>query len=397
MGFGNFLKRKSGAYKLPESRLNKTEVLTILQRNMPFIVTLPILETVRTGKGHATTFSIGGVRETHYYPAERKKVFRTIKTNINCEPTRIRIQHAKQNGEHMFVKYSDISVVAKLTNGKMNNGVGIELQNGKQFKFVLGKEHIKAWKGLGFNPEFPIDVFYNFLLGEWQTAFISDSQNTSLKHEFNPESNKSKTTSSKKSKRKKRKLKLDNWVICHNCGKKFKVSATKCPHCGTLNDSTKNKTLLEIAKENVKICPKCGYENSGDLTECWKCGSALPESFSAKDSSKTSKNKWKVCQNCGENVEFTYSSCPYCNSSSLKVIESMDKLPHFSPLSDIENDDGVWWKICPRCGKKVNKKVFQCPFCRNIVFEDKKSDLTDSSEETTEENNERSFFKGIFR
>ena len=75
----------------------------------------------------------------------------------------------------------------------------------------------------------------------------------------------------------------------------------------------------------------------------------------------------------------------------------MDNLPHFSPLSDIENDDGVWWKICPRCGKKVNKKVFQCPFCRNIVFEDKKSDLTDSSEETTEQNNERSFFKGIFR
>lgn len=271
MGLGNYIKRKSGAYRLPDSQLNKNEIIKTLTQRMPFIVTLPLVETVKTGKGYSISRSQGRYRQTYYTPAESKKVFRTVNTIITCEPNRIKIHHAKKNGEHMFVKYSDISIVAKLTNGKINNGVGIELENGKQFKFVWGKDHINAFKAMGFNPEFPVDVFYNFLLGEWQTAFISDSQNTSLKHEFNPELNKSTSSSNSHVKTNKSR---DNWVICHDCGKKFKITAKKCPYCGTINDKTKNKSPSEI-KKSRKICPNCGYENSEHLTKCWKCGGLL--------------------------------------------------------------------------------------------------------------------------
>ena len=271
MGIGNFLKRRSGAYKLPESRINKSEVITILKRNMPFIVTLPIVETIRQGPSRSVSRSQGGVRQTYYTPANKKNVFRTVDTNINCEPTRIRIQHAKKNGENMFVKYSDIAVVAKLTNGKINNGVGIELKNGKQFKFIFGNEHIKAWKAMGFHPEFPVEVFYNFLLGEWQTAFSTNNSTNSFKQ--NSQSTFKSSTS--KSKQKSRNNNKKTWIICHNCEKKFKKHAIKCPYCGTVNDPTKNKTLEEIAKQNIKVCPKCGYENSGNLTKCWKCGFEL--------------------------------------------------------------------------------------------------------------------------
>jgi RNA polymerase subunit RPABC4/transcription elongation factor Spt4 len=395
MGLGNFFKRKSGAYKLPESRINKSEVITLLKRNMPFIVTLPIIETIRQGKSHSISRSQGGIRQTYYTPASKKKVFRTIETNINCEPNRIRIQHAKKNGEHIFVKYSDISIVAKLTNGKINNGVGIELNNGKQFKFVLGKEHIKAWEAMGLNPEFPIEVFYKFLLGEWQYAFQTNfSKNNIPNSNSQPKINASNKKKSK-SHSKVNKSKQKEYVICHNCGKKFKVFAIKCPYCETYNDSTKNKTLYEITKETRKICPKCGYENSGNLTKCWKCGHALSKSHS-NESVKTSINKWKVCQNCGENVKFTYSKCPYCNSASLKLVESMEKLPYFSPLNTLQDDMDDQWKICPRCGKQVNKEVFKCPFCHNVVFEEKKSKTSDSTKNINQKS-EQGFFKSIFR
>lgn len=195
MGLGNFIKRHSGAYRLPESQLNKEEILKTLKSRMPFIVTLPLVETVKVGKGYSTSRSQGGFRQTYYTPAESRKVFRTVNAIITCEPTRIKIHHAKKNGEHMFVKYSDISIVTKLTNGKIKNGVGIELENGKQFKFVWGKDHINAFKAMGFNPEFPVDVFYNLLLGEWKIAFPQNSL---------PQNNiKSNKTTTKKTKKKK--------------------------------------------------------------------------------------------------------------------------------------------------------------------------------------------------
>lgn len=171
MGLRYFIKRKTGAYKLPDSQLNKDEIIKMLLRGMPFIVTLPLLETVRSGVGRSISKSHGGYRQTYYTPPESRKVFRTVNTVIDCEPNRIKIRHAKKNGEHMFVKYSDISTVVKLTNGKINNGIRIELENGKQFQFVYGKDHIKALKAMGFNPEFPVDVVYNFFLGEWRTVF----------------------------------------------------------------------------------------------------------------------------------------------------------------------------------------------------------------------------------
>lgn len=175
MGLGNFIKRHSGAYRLPESQLNKEEIIKTLKGNMPFIVTLPLVETVKVGKGYSTSSSSGGHRQTYYTPAPTQKVFRTVNTIVTCEPTRIKIHHAKKNGEHMFVKYPDIDIVAKLNNGKINHGVLIELKNGKQFKFVWGKDHINAFKAMGFNPEFPVEVFYNFLLGEWKSEFPQET------------------------------------------------------------------------------------------------------------------------------------------------------------------------------------------------------------------------------
>lgn len=206
MGLGNYIKRKSGAYRLPDSQLNKEEIIKTLTGRMPFIVTLPLVETVKTGKGHSISRSQGGYRQTYYTPAESKKVFRTVNTIITCEPTRIKIHHAKKNGEHMFVKYSDISVVAKLTNGKINNGVGIELENGKQFKFIWGKDHINAFKAMGFNPEFPVDVFYNFLLGEWKVIFPQESMSKNNTKKTTPKkAKKMKTSTKSKSKTKNKK------------------------------------------------------------------------------------------------------------------------------------------------------------------------------------------------
>lgn len=196
MGLGNFIKRHSGAYRLPDSQLNKEEIIKTLKGRMPFLVQLPLVETVRTGKGYSTSSSSGRIRQTYYTPAQTKKVFRTVNTVITCEATRIKIHHAKKNGEHMFVKYKDIAIVNKLTNGKINNGVAIELENGKQFLFMWEKSHINATKAAGFNPEFPIDVFYNLLLGEWKTIFPQETKPKTKK-----QNKKKKTTNKTKTKK----------------------------------------------------------------------------------------------------------------------------------------------------------------------------------------------------
>lgn len=171
MGIGHFLKRKSGGYKLPPSSINEAYVIDVLKRQMPFYVVLPILETVKTGRSRSISQSHGRYRQTYHTPAEKKQVFRSIHTNIVCEPSRVVIQHARKNGQHMFLKYSDISKVYKINNGKINNGVLAEHKNGKQYQFLFTKDYTSAWHDLGFNPEFPIDVFYRFLLGGWRTVF----------------------------------------------------------------------------------------------------------------------------------------------------------------------------------------------------------------------------------
>ena len=85
---------------------------------------------------------------------------------IVCEPSQIKILHAMPNGKHIFIKYSNIHLV-----GKVKDGVIIELNDGKQYVFKFNNKIKEAITITGFNPQFILDVFYDFVRGEWRTAF----------------------------------------------------------------------------------------------------------------------------------------------------------------------------------------------------------------------------------
>ena len=95
MGLGDLLKAKTGALKLDEPLLNRYTIYLFLRNgNIPFIVTLPIVEenrrndsiTVFDGRGHARTF------DNPLFGNETK--MRKIQTHINCNSQQLVIQHA---------------------------------------------------------------------------------------------------------------------------------------------------------------------------------------------------------------------------------------------------------------------------------------------------------------
>jgi len=198
MGLGNILKAKTGAYKLDKSLLNKyTIYLTLRKGNVPFTVTLPIVEqkrrhssmTVFDGHGHARTFD-------NPWLGDNTKM-RKIKTRIQCNSQQIIIQHAFADGRHFFI---DASAVARV--GKIKNGVWLEVQDGRKFIFEADKNiRNDYWKALGFNPQFGLDVFYDLFVvhNQWQKAFVKEYQ-------------------------------------CPKCQNNFIGQLPRCPHCNLLLD-----------------------------------------------------------------------------------------------------------------------------------------------------------------
>ncbi|WP_296882261.1 hypothetical protein [uncultured Methanobrevibacter sp.] len=183
VGLGNIIKAKTGAYKLDKSLINKQMIYLQFRAGNPlFVVTLPIVEpkrrhstmTVFDGHGHARTFD-------NPWLGDNTKM-RKVKTKVQINAQQIIIQHALADGRHFFIDAAAVTTV-----GKIKNGIWIEVSDGRRFTFETdGDIRSNMWKALGFNPQFPLDVFYDLLVvpGEWQKAFVKEYQCPKCKHAF---------------------------------------------------------------------------------------------------------------------------------------------------------------------------------------------------------------------
>ena len=176
MGLENFIKRQAGIGRLPDNQINELTVAQVLKTGAPFVVYLPIWDTERSYSGSSLSMSMGnGARQTVYHRDPGRKVQRHVKTLVTYNLEQLTIQHAQKNGKHIIIKTKKIAKV-----GKGTDGVQIELVDGLIYKFIMDKDIKNRWKQLGFNPQFPIDVFYNLLSGQYIRELQQKYQTTDM-------------------------------------------------------------------------------------------------------------------------------------------------------------------------------------------------------------------------
>lgn len=301
MGFGNFFKKTMGTKKLDKSKINETSVYNILRNGVaPFEVTLPILEI--SGGGNSATIIKNGIAITSTAPIYKKN--RKIRTNVQCNSQQLIVRHALEDGTHFFINFLDIAYVRKI-----NNGVSIEIHDGKKCIFKLNRHMKNQWKSLGFNPQFILDVFYNLFIDErWRIIFGNSTPyamkyqtEQSTPHEIN-EKTQRETELVKKFNEKaekhplKEKLNDNNdklyneykfKIPCPVCGKTIKEKAIRCKFCKTNLKEFKNtpeylkkkRNLLKQSKFNsqssLKQCPNCGKEILSNAIRCKYCKTML--------------------------------------------------------------------------------------------------------------------------
>lgn len=313
MGLGNFIKRHAGIGKLPDSQLNENTIINILSRGAPFIVALPIFDTVSAGGSTYLSKSMGGgFRQTVRNSPPKRKVQRKKLTYINYNSGQITIQHVQNNGAHIFINTNNIAKV-----GKLNNGLIIELINGIQYQFLMNNEIKNKWKTLGFKPQSIIDTFYRLIVGGNPTPSQPTNYQNSIPLTFISEEEMEKfqkkkleDQEQKKLKRKqnelKRALKKDRQRIesnkvkaeynleipCPVCGKMIKDKAVRCKYCKTNLNEYKNtpeyqdeirkfkkiqdEKLIESKKQkNNMHCPNCDKEIPSNAIRCKHCNFIL--------------------------------------------------------------------------------------------------------------------------
>lgn len=74
--------------------------------------------------------------------------------------------------------------------------------------------------------------------------------------------------------------------------------------------------------------------------------------------------KWKICKRCGKKVNEIADKCPYCKSSSFKdyIPPKVSNKVKIKPKSEIK------WKVCNKCGKRINSAADKCPYCNSSFF-----------------------------
>ena len=163
MGLENFIKRQMGIGKLPESQLNENTIIKIFNGGAPFIVLLPIYDTVRINAGSSISKSMGGgYSQRVYSPGVSEKRQRSINTIVSCTFEQLTIHHAHPNGKHIFIKINKIAGA-----GLDKDSVVIELVDGTRYNFTMDKKIKNQWKTLGFNPQSALNVFYKFVFGTY--------------------------------------------------------------------------------------------------------------------------------------------------------------------------------------------------------------------------------------
>lgn len=179
MGLGNFLKRQAGIGRLPDSQLNENTIIKLLKGGAPFIVALPIYDTVRINAGSSISKSMGGgYSQRVYSPGVSEKHQRKINTIVNCTFEQITIRHAQSNGKHIFIKINKIARA-----GLHNDSVVIELIDGRRYVFTMNGDIKNQWKTLGFKPQSALNVFYNLVHGSYLTALLKQQKSEQNIHQ----------------------------------------------------------------------------------------------------------------------------------------------------------------------------------------------------------------------
>ena len=333
MGLGNFIKRTAGIGKLPKDQINEFTIINILKKGATFIVALPSFQTVSAGVGESVSTYQGGIRTTFYTPAPKKRVQKRIVTNINYNNGQITIQHAQNNGAHIFINANSIAQI-----WKFNNGIKIELVNGVQYQFLMDKKIKNMWKGLGFNPQFVIDVFYNLIISGFQTSIKTPAQTVDyedpiiLTDEEIEEYKKKAREKEKQEKLKKHKFELAREkekalnkqrsaniqaeyhleIPCPACGKMIKDKALRCKYCKT---NLKEYETTREYQEKIEELKKMQYINFIES----KQEKGLKASNENDSEIETLTSELVTCLNCGEKYDINDSlECPYCKKNKNK-------------------------------------------------------------------------------
>ena len=291
MGLKNFIERQLGIGKLPNSQLNENTIINLFQAGVPFIVSLPIYDTVRINAGSSISKSMGGgYSQRVYSPGVSEKRQRRINTIINCTFEELTIRHAQSNGKHIFIKINHIYAA-----GMDKDSVVIELNNGLRYLFSMNNEIKNQWKKIGFKPQSVINVFYRVVNGTYQKMLMKQQdiqiRQQKLKQLNNTQKqNLSENRSAHTEKIKKNQISSPTSynlkIPCPVCGKLIKAKALRCKYCKTMLKEYKNKPeyqkklreeIIESKKANkgFKVCPNCNKEIPKNAIRCKYCKTML--------------------------------------------------------------------------------------------------------------------------
>ena len=267
MGIGNFFKKKKkGIESLPTTSFESV-IFDNFQKGVPFLVTIPINVTVQTSGGSLTYLRVGMFGRGFYSPPEYKTTFQKIYTNVRCDFTKIIIEHALKNGQHIFVYLDDIA------GAKMyNDGVAIELINGTRYVFALDDYIIKQWKSSEFSTDY-LRVFYKLLtkqfLIEKIASKIKQEENSknfqdvmeNLQNNINSYNEKeNKALFEQKSKEreqiKEERILKQGLKTCPNCGENIPSNAVRCKYCKTMLKEYENNPEYRKKQQELLKNPK---------------------------------------------------------------------------------------------------------------------------------------------
>lgn len=363
MVFGDFFKKKKkGVERLPTASFEKV-VFDNFQKGVPFRVTLPINVNVQTSGGSLVYLRVGMFGKGFYSPPEYKTTFQKIYTNVRCDFEKVIIEHALNNGQHIFIYLDDIEETKIY-----KDGISIELINGTQYIFALDEYIINLWASLGFSTEY-LKVFYKlltkrFLIDNIVWKFKQEENLKAFKEgmekrrekEIIKQKKENKVLFEQKTKErdqiKKERMLKQGLKICPNCSKSIPSNAVRCKYCKTMLKEYENNPEYRKKQQDLLKNPK------NDVTKIKETPSKnIEESIKVKDGSvekieETIEIREIPSKSIEESVKIKDSSVEKIEETTDIKEDSFEKIKKAKELLDMG-------AITPKEFDKIKSKYFK--------------------------------------
>lgn len=146
-----------------KSEMSKSKVIQMFKIGLLFDIELPYTTTLKPSSNTRNAAAItGGVKGLFMIQNERERNIE-ISTEIQFTPEGLLIKNAKGEGHHLRIKYTDIAD-AQLK----RHEVKVRLINNMEFSFKTGLLIRAGIKRGGYEPEFVLQVLYDYLIEDWK-------------------------------------------------------------------------------------------------------------------------------------------------------------------------------------------------------------------------------------